>query len=101
MSLIKNVKVVSDHYLLWNIDHRAFKFHMLIGLGKGMTTFDFELTRSKVKVTMVLFVKGGYRSFSWELFTTELSYFIGLGKDMTPIGSGFTRVKVKVTKVNC
>jgi len=31
--------------------HRAFISHLLIGLGKDMTLFEFELIRSKVKVT--------------------------------------------------
>ena len=44
-----------------NIYHRACIFHLQIGLGKDMTPIDFEFTRSNVKVTVVTFVKKGFR----------------------------------------
>ena len=53
--------------------HRAIIFHMLIGLGENMTCIGFAFF--KVKVTSVLFCKKhAFRSCSWELFITELSY---------------------------
>jgi len=50
-------------------------------------------------------VKQGFRSVSWEVFTTELFIFnvlIALSEDIkTPIDFGFTRSKVKVAMVTC
>ena len=60
----KNVNMVSAHFLLRTIDHRAFKFHMQIGIGEDMTAIDVVFTRSKGNVTIIPFVKGGFRSFS-------------------------------------
>jgi len=48
---------------------------MQIGIGEDMTAIDDVFTRSKVNVTIIFFVKGGFRSFSWELFIEELAYF--------------------------
>jgi len=49
--------MVSDLYLkmLKTIYHRAFIFHMLIGLGKDKTPINIGFIRSKVKVTWVTF----------------------------------------------
>jgi len=49
-SLVKNI-------ILRTICHRAFIFHMQIGLGKDKHTINFRFTRSKVKVTRVTFEK--------------------------------------------
>jgi len=48
--------MVSSHYLQ-TVYHRAFIFHMLIGLGKDMTPIDFGITMSKGNVTRVTFLK--------------------------------------------
>jgi len=67
---------------------------MLIGLGKDMTYIYFGFTRSKVKVTMFLFLNTYH--------TTIIFYMlIGLGEDMIHIDFGFTRLNVKVTRVTC
>jgi len=42
--------------LLKTVYHRAFIFHMLIGLGENMISDVFKFTRSKVKVRCVTFV---------------------------------------------
>ena len=39
------------------IYHRAFIYHVLIGLGENKNLIDFGFTGSKVKVTSVTFVK--------------------------------------------
>jgi len=92
-------KMVSAHYLR-SIYHRAFIFHMLIGLNRDMT--PIELIRSEVKVRGIT-LKNGFRSFSWELFFTKRSYIMCwlllLNEDKNPIDFGFTRSKVKVVWV--
>jgi len=51
--------------ILRTVYHRGFIFHILIGLGEGLTSIHFVLFRSKVKVTKVIFVlKNGFRSIS-------------------------------------
>jgi len=50
------------HYIeiyLRTVHHIDFIFHMLIGLGKGLTPIDFFV----LYVTMVTFVQKGFRSF--------------------------------------
>ena len=37
--------------------HRALIFYWMIGLGRYMTSIDIKFVRSKVKVTMIAFVK--------------------------------------------
>jgi len=49
-------QMVSDH-CLENIFHRAFIYHVLIGLGENKSLIDFGFTGSKVMVTSVTFVK--------------------------------------------
>jgi len=44
--------MVSTHYLE-KYFHGAIIFHMLIGFGDAMTSYDFRFTRLKVKVTRV------------------------------------------------
>jgi len=43
--------------ILRTIIHRALISYLLIGLGRFMTPIDIEFIRSKVKVTMITFVK--------------------------------------------
>ena len=43
-------------WLLKTVDHRAFIFHMLIGLGENTISDVFMFTRSRVKVTWITFV---------------------------------------------
>ena len=57
--------------ILRTVYHRAFIFHMFIGLGKDMTSIDFGFTWSKVRITTVLF-ENDLRSFF--LFITEVLF---------------------------
>jgi len=43
--------------------HKGFIFYMLFSLGEGLTLVDFGFFKSRVKVTMVTFVKNGFQSF--------------------------------------
>jgi len=58
--------------ILQTIFHRAFIFHMLFGLVEDMTTIDFRYTRSKAKVTRVLFVKQWFAHYLEKIFITKL-----------------------------
>jgi len=77
---------------------------MLIGLGAKIISIGFGFTRSKAKVTMLLFGKNGFHYF---FFITSyhrdmiFHVLIDLGKDMAPIDFEFTRLKVKNTWVTC
>ena len=77
---------------------------MQIGLGKHKISIDFGLTRSKVKVTLFLFVKklnmvsAQYlKKYLYNAFIFNM--LIVLGEDMTCIDVVFTRTKVNVTSV--
>jgi len=50
-------------------------FYVLIGLGEDMTYIDFGFTRSKVKVTRVLFVKQWFPLIILEKYLSQ-SYYI-------------------------
>jgi len=71
---------------------------MLIGHRNNMT---LGFTRSKIKVTMVLYVNNGYHSFLRTAYhrTTIFYMLSGLGRIMTPNDFGLTMLKVKVTRV--
>ena len=74
--------------ILRTINHRAFIFHMLIGLMKDMTPVDFVFTRSKVKVTRVT-LKKKENCFLFMIYRNVyhrsliLYMMIGLGEDIT------------------
>ena len=77
---------------------------MLIGLGKNMTCIDFWFTRSKFKVTSVIFVKKRF----WLILLETIYYraiifymLICLNEDMTSVDFEFTRLNVKVTRITC
>ena len=90
--------------ILWTINHIIFIFHMLIGFGEDMTCNDFELTRWKVKVTRVLYLKQWCSLIILRNIYHRAIIFhmvLDLGEAMTPFDFGFTRLKVKVTRVTC
>ena len=58
-----------------------------------VTPFDCKLIRSKVKVTMVTFVKNGFCSFFFYHRAFIFHMVVGLSEDMNTIE------KVKVTRV--
>jgi len=62
-------KIVSAHYLE-TIYHRAFIFHIPIGLGEDITTINFVLTRSNVKVKVTLGIFKNVKMFPLQLLTT-------------------------------
>jgi len=77
-------------------------FHMLIGLDEDMNPTDFEFTRSKVKVTRVLFVKHSILLIILRNIYHRAIIFhmlIGFGDSMDHYDFGFIRLKVKVTNV--
>ena len=77
---------------------------MLIDIDEDMTCIDFGFTRSKAKVTRVLFVKQWFLLIILKNIYHRAIIFhmlIGLGEAMTPFDFGFTRFDVKVTKVTC
>jgi hypothetical protein len=41
-------------FILKTIHHKVSIFHILVGLNQLMSTIDFEVTRSKVKVKVTL-----------------------------------------------
>jgi len=57
MSVGRYVGRSVDQMVSKTISHRAFICNMLIRLGENKTSIDFRFTRSKVKATMVTFVK--------------------------------------------
>jgi len=65
-----------------------------------MLIIDFEFVRSKVKVTMVTFIKNGFSLISFRTIYQRVFIFdmlIGLGKDMTYfVVFTMSNVKVKV-----
>ena len=74
---------------------------MLIGLGEDKISIAFGFTRSKVKVTRVLFVKQWFPLIILRNIYHRAIIFhmlIGLGDAMTAYDCGFTRLKVKVTR---
>jgi len=89
--------------IVWRtIYHRDFIFYLLISLGEDMAPIDSGFTRSKVKVTRVLFVKQWFLLIILKNIYHRAIIFhilIGLGDVMTPYNFGFTRLKVKVTRV--
>ena len=90
-------QLVFDHNLK-NKYHRAFMFHMLIGLGQHKNSVDFGCTRSKDKVTRVTFViKSCPLNILKIIYHTAFVFhmLIDLGDSMTCIG--LTRSLVKVT----
>jgi len=77
---------------------------MLIVLDKDKTPIDFGCTRSKVKVTMVIFIKQWFlliilRNIYYKAIIFHM--LIGLGEAMTLFDFGFTRIKVKITRITC
>jgi len=54
-TFVKKVEQLPLH-ILRTIAYRPFILHMLIGPSKGMTSIHFVLTRSKAKVTVVIFL---------------------------------------------
>jgi len=58
VTLVIKIKNVLAHYFEnYGIYHRAFMFHMLIRNEDNMTCIGLGFTRSKVMVTMVLFLE--------------------------------------------
>jgi len=81
---------------------QSFIFHVLIGLGEGLTSTYFVFFMSKVKVTKVNFVKKCFPLIVLIIFYHRAficNVLIGLSEDKTPIAFGFTRSKGKVTRV--
>ena len=80
------------------IYHRAFIFDIPIGLGEGMTTISFVLTRSNVKVALGTFKT--VTMFPLQLLTTfkyralMFHLLIILGENMVPDNFEITRSKV-------
>jgi len=64
---------------------------MLIGLGKDMIPIDFGFTRSKVKVTRVLFVKQWFPLIILRnIYHRAIIFHLLIGLDaMTPYDFGF------------
>jgi len=95
--------MVYPHLYLENcFNHRGFIFHMLIGLGVGLTSTYFVFFMSKVKVTKVTFVKKCFSLIVLIIFYHRAficNVLIGLSEDKTPIAFWFTRSKGKVTRV--
>jgi len=84
--------MVSDHYLE-NYLSQSFHFHRLIALGKDKNLIDVGLTRSRVKVTRVTFVKKKYSVQYLENYLSHsfhIHVLIGFGENMTCIVFGFT-----------
>ena len=70
---------------------------MLIGLSDDMTAIDFCVTRSKVKVTRVLFVKTMFLLiFLKTIYHSAIIFhmLVGVSDDLTAIDLGFSRLKV-------
>jgi len=76
---------------------------MLIGLGEDKNPIDFGITRSKIKIKRVTFVKKVNNVFHSVCEICHRAFIfhmlIGLGANMTCIDFGFTMSKVKVTMV--
>jgi len=74
---------------------------MLIGLGVNITCIDLGFTRSKVKVTRVLFVKNGFYFFLKTIYPRSFRFYmlIGLDGDMTLLDIELIRSKVKFRRI--
>ena len=89
--------------ILRTIYHKAFIFHMLIGLDRDLTHIDIGVIRSKVKVRRITFVKIW---FSLIILKTVyhrgfIFYMLdGLGEGLTSTYFLFFRSKVNITKIN-
>ena len=86
--------------VLKTIYHRAFIFHILIGLGKDKTRTDFGFTNSRTHGSLLLkkwFPFIFLRTIYHRAFISHM--LIGLGEYITCIDFGFTRSKVKFTRV--
>ena len=73
---------------------------MVVGLYEDMIPIDFGFSRSKVKVTMFVYVKLVSAVYIWRTIYCRAFIFhlvIALYEDMIPIDFGFSRLKVKVT----
>jgi len=84
--------------------YKDFILYMLIVLDTDKTLIDFGCTRSKVKVTMVIFIKQWFlliilRNIYYKAIIFHM--LIGLGEAMTLFDFGFTRIKVKITRITC
>jgi len=69
-----------------------------------MTSLDFRFTRSKVKVTMMLYWKMWFPLIFLRAIYHRAIIFhmlINLGEKMAPVDFGFTRLKDKVTRITC
>jgi len=73
--------------ILRTINHRAFKFHMLTGLGgKDMICIGFRFTKSKVKAIRIIFVKQWILFIIWgDVYYKDIIFhmLIGIGEAMT------------------
>ena len=87
--------------VLRTIYHRAIIFYVMIGFHQNMTTIDSEFIRSKVKVTMFMFVQNGFRLGPTILRIIQLSAFIFhmLISLIDSIDIEFTWSKVKVIRI--